>query len=252
MDSSKNTLLAHLEALRRMLLACFITTALFYPFSFLVTPHAITALVKWSFPSSIGKLHYFNPMEVFWVQLQLALVIALVAAYPFNLLQIWKFLLPALYKNERNALRLWLIFSTVLFFAGAAFCVYLILPLLMNFSGGFATAELQPVFGLATFLNLAGWLILTFAMMFQTPILVLLAVRFHLLTSTTLRKKRPYIFITILTIAGIMTPPDIVSQIMLAIPTWLLFELGLFAATRMEKQQAALAAQTVCTSQPEL
>ena len=116
------------------------------------------------------------------------------------------------------------------------FCGALILPMLMNFSGGFATPELQPILGLANFLNLAGWLMLAFGVMFQAPIVVLLAVRFGVISAESLRKKRAYIMTAILIVAAILTPPDIVSQVALAIPTWLLFELGLFLAKQMKQR----------------
>ena len=90
--------------------------------------------------------------------------------------------------------------------------------------------------GLAGFLNLAGWLMLAFGVMFQAPVAVLLMVRFGLLSTETLRKKRPYVMTVILIVAAILTPPDVVSQVMLAIPTWLLFELGLLLAKNMEKK----------------
>lgn len=236
MSDQENSLIGHLEALRRTLLSCLIATALLYPVAFLASPYVISSLVRWSFPPEAGKLHYFAPMEVFWVQLKLALILALALAYPWNMLQLWRFLLPALYDGERRVLGWWIVFSSVLFFGGVAFCTGVILPMLMNFSGGFATPELQPILGLANFLNLAGWLMLAFGVMFQAPIAVLLAVRFGAISTESLKRKRPYVMTAILILAAILTPPDIVSQVALAIPTWLLFELGLFLAGQMKRK----------------
>ncbi len=239
MSATEDTLISHLEALRRMLLRCIVVTALLYPVGYFVSPGVITALVRWCFTESAGRLHYFAPMEVFLVQLKLALVIALVLAYPWNISQIWHFMLPALYAGERKTLGWWIILSSLLFFGGVAFCIGVILPMLMGFSGGFATPELQPIIGLANFLNLSGWMMLAFGLMFQAPLAVLLAVRFGVISTESLARKRPYIMTIILIAAAILTPPDIVSQIMLAVPTWLLFELGLFFSRRMEKKAAA-------------
>ena len=86
MNDSENTLIAHLDALRRTLLRCVTVTALLYPVGYLASPYVINALVQWCFPESAGKLHYFAPMEVFWVQLKLALILALALAYPWNML----------------------------------------------------------------------------------------------------------------------------------------------------------------------
>lgn len=237
MAAQEETLIDHLEALRRMLLWCIGVTALLFPLGYFIAPCVIDWLVTWSFPQEVGKLYYFAPMEVFIVQLKLALVLALILAFPWNIWQLWRFLLPALYPNERGAFVRWLLSSSVLFFAGIAFCVALILPLLMRFSGEFATAQLQPMLGLANFLELAGWLMLAFGIMFQAPIAVLLCVRFGLVSTQALKQKRPYVMTVILIIAAILTPPDVVSQVMLALPTWLLFELGLWIAQRMEKIQ---------------
>lgn len=237
-NDHEETLASHLEALRGALLRCAAATAVLYPVGYLASPYLINALVRWCVPESAGTLHYFAPMEVLWVRLRLALIAALLAAYPWNILQLWRFLLPALYKRERKALSCCIVSSSLLFFCGAAFSIGLILPLMMNFSGGFATAELRPSIGLANFLNLAGWLTLAFGIMFQSPIIVLLAVRFGVISCGSLRRKRPYIATAILIAAAILTPPDIVSQLMLAIPTWLLFELGLIIAGRIEARES--------------
>ena len=239
MSDQENSLIGHLEALRRTLLSCLFATALLYPVAFLISPYVISALVRWCFPPDVGRLHYFAPMEVFWVQLKLALVLALVLACPWNILQLWRFLLPALYREERRALGWWIVVASVLFFGGVAFCAALILPMLMKFSGGFATPELQPMLGLANFLELAGWLMLSFGVMFQAPLVVLLAVRFGLISAESLRQKRPWIMTVILIVAAILTPLDVVSQVMLALPTWLLFEAGLFFARRLERRAQA-------------
>lgn len=233
----ESTLIAHLEALRKMLISCLTATALLYPAAYFLSSDLIDFLVRWSFPGS-GEttLYYFAPMEVFWVQLKLGLILALILAYPWNLLQIWRFLLPALYQEEQKLLGFWIVVSTLLFFAGMAFCVGLILPMLMKFSLGFATPELQPMLGLSSFLHLAGWMMLAFGIMFQSPILVLSAVRFGFLSTAYLREKRPYVMTVILIVAAVLTPPDVVSQLALAIPTWLLFELGLFFAKHIERK----------------
>lgn len=97
----------------------------------------------------------------------------------------------------------------------------------MDFAGSFYSPELQAKFGLKNFLSLAGMMMLAFGIMFQTPILVFIAIRFDFVSGDTLSRKRPYIMTGILIIAALLTPLDVISQILMAIPTWLLFELGL-------------------------
>lgn len=237
--ADSETLISHLEELRKRLLRIFAAVALLFPVCFYLSPYVIEQLVRWCCPPEIGPLHYFTPLEVFFVQLKLALILALAASYPWNVLQAWNFLLPALYRKERKALGWWILFSSVLFFGGIAFCVGLILPMLMRFSGSFATPGLQPILGLAGFLSLAGWLMLAFGIMFQAPTVVLILVRLGLVSVDSLRKKRPYVMVAILVIAALLTPPDVVSQVLLAVPTWLLFELSLYLAGRMAPSKEA-------------
>ena len=238
MKGGGNTLIAHLEALRRALLRILAVTLALFPLAYWASPYAIEALRSWCLPRG-GELYYFSPMEAFWVQLKLSFVLSLALAYPWNALQLWKFILPALYPKERRALGGWILLSSVLFFCGGAFCVGAILPLLMSFSASFATPALRPLIGLEGFLDLAGWLTLAFALTFQTPIAVYLAVRMGLVSSATLARKRPYVVVAILVAAALLTPPDVVSQLLLAAPTWLLFEAGLLMARRAEKLREA-------------
>lgn len=237
-NDRENTLIFHLEELRKMLLRCLVVTALLYPAGYWASPYVIRFLVRYAFPPEHGQLYYFMPLEVFWTELKLALVLALVLAYPWNIRQIWRFVAPALYENEKKTILTWLAMSSVLFFGGVAFCVGAILPMLMTFSGGFAAAEIQPMIGLAHFLNLAGWLSLAFGLMFQTPVLVMLAVRCGVISADSLGRKRPYVMTVILIVAAVLTPPDIVSQLMMALPSWLLFELGLLFARKIENQRS--------------
>ena len=225
MSDGEESFISHLDALRGALLRCVTVTAALFPVGYALAPRVISALTAWCFPDG-AALHYFAPMEVFFVQLRLALVIALVLAYPWNAAQIWRFVLPALYKDERRALSRAVLASTLLFACGAAFCAGLVLPAVMKFSGGFAHDALEASFGL----------------MFQTPVIALLAVRFGVVSAESLGRRRPYVMTLILVAAGILTPPDVISQLVMAVPTWLLFELGLFAARRIERKNAESAA----------
>ena len=235
MNDGEGSFISHLEALRGALLRCVTVTAALFPLGYFLAPRVISALTAWCFPEG-AALHYFAPMEVFFVQLRLALVIALVLAYPWNAAQIC--VLPALYKDERRALSRAVLASTLLFACGAAFCAGLVLPAVMKFSGGFAHDALEASIGIANFAGLAGWLTLAFGLMFQTPVIALLTVRFGVVSAESLGRKRPYVMTLILVAAGILTPPDVISQLVMAVPTWLLFELGLFAARRIERKNA--------------
>lgn len=233
MTEAEGSIASHLDALRSALLRCAAATAALFPIGYVLSPGVISLLIGWCFPEGTGGLHYFAPMEAFSVQLRLALVLALAFAYPWNAAQIWRFFLPALYEHERRAVAGCVIASSLLFFCGAAFCTGMVLPALMKFSSGFASTELHQSLGLANFIGLAGRLALAFGLMFQLPVMTLLAVRLGLVRTDRLVKARPYVMTAILIAAGVLTPPDVVSQIAMAVPAWLLFEAGLFAARRL-------------------
>ena len=236
-EAQPDTFIAHLEELRRTLLACLASWALALPAGLALAPWTVSALLRWSCPASLSTLHYFSPLEVFVVHLRMGCVIAAVLCYPYAMHRIWRFLRPALYDNERRSLRVWIVYSSVLFLAGGAFCIATILPILMQFSASFATPRITPVIGIAQFMSLAGALILAFGVMFQTPIAVCALVRFGVISVEKLKQSRPYMLIVILIVAAILTPPDVLSQIMLALPTWLLFEVGIFLASRTRPAQ---------------
>ena len=233
---SEQTFIQHLEALRSMLIHSVAAVAVLTPAGFYLAPKFIDFLIKNSLPQGIAKLHYFSPMEVFVIQLKAGLVIAFVLAFPYVVLQVRKFILPALYEHERKFLGLLVVLATGLFVFGAAFCVFVIMPLIMNFSAAFATSQLEATLGLSSFINLSAGLMLAFGLMFQIPLAVLTGIKFGLVSVDMLKKARPYIIVGILILAAIFTPPDIVSQLMLGVPTWLLFEAGVFAAGFLEKK----------------
>ena len=128
---SEQTFIQHLEALRSMLIHSVAAVAVLTPAGFYLAPKFIDFLIKNSLPQGIAKLHYFSPMEVFVIQLKAGLVIAFVLAFPYVVLQVRKFILPALYEHERKFLGWLVVLATGLFVFGAAFCVFVIMPLII-------------------------------------------------------------------------------------------------------------------------
>ncbi len=228
--------ISHLEALRGMLLRSISAIVILSPVGFYVAPKFLNFLIQNSLPESMTKLHYFSPMEVFIIQLKIGVLIAFVISFPYIVYEIKKFINPALYQNERRFLSGLILSSSFLFLLGGAFCIFFILPLIMNFSAEFATAELTPTLGLNNFVTLAGGLILAFGLMFQFPLATIFAVKLGLVEIETLKHIRPYIFVGILIISALLTPPDVISQLMLGVPTYILYEIGILIADRINKK----------------
>lgn len=228
MDAQDDSLLSHLEALRTLLIKCLSALAIGVVPLFFAAPYGLDLLIHFIIGKNEVTLNYFSPMEVFILQIKIALVLDLLACFPYIARQVWLFLLPALYEHERKFIMSIVLTSSSLFICGVLFCLFFILPLLVNFGLSFSTAEIKAVWGISNIMSLALWLSVVFGLMFQFPLITYSLLRANIVAYDTLKSKRPYIFVGILIISGILTPPDIVSQLMLTVPTYLLFEAGLF------------------------
>lgn len=228
MDTEDDSLLSHLEALRTMLVKCLSALAIGVVPLFFAAPYCLDLLLKVILDSAKVTLNYFSPMEVFILHIKIALVLDLAVCFPYIARQIWLFILPALYDHERKFIKSIVLISSGLFILGVIFCLFFIMPMLIGFGLSFATAEIKAVWGISNIMSLALWLAVVFGLMFQFPLITYSLLRADIVSYEKMKNKRPYVFVGILIISGILTPPDIVSQLMLTIPTYLLFEAGLF------------------------
>lgn len=232
MEEQEESLVQHLEALRSVLIKCFVALGVGLIPMFLAAPFCMNGLIKIIIGGNEVSLNYFSPMEVFILQIKIAVVLDLLVCFPYIARQVWKFLLPALYDNERKFVKSIVLTSSSLFIVGVLFCIFFILPLIINFGISFATSDIKAVFGISNIVGLALMLSVIFGLMFQFPLITYSLIRSGIVSYEGVKSKRPYIFVGILIIAGILTPPDIVSQLMLTVPTYLLFEAGLLAAKK--------------------
>ncbi len=230
MSGNDEGLTAHLEALRAMLIRCFMALGIGLLPMFWAAPYCMSALIKIMIGQHEVALNYFSPMEVFILQIKTAVVLDLLVCFPYMARQIWNFVLPALYDNERRFIKSIVVSSSFLFVCGVLFCIFFILPLLINFGLSFVTSDIKAVFGISNVVSMALWLSVVFGLMFQFPLITYSLIRSRLVSYEAVRHKRPYVLVGILITAALLTPPDIVSQLLLSIPTYLLFEAGLFFA----------------------
>lgn len=228
-------LVYHLSELRKTFLKIIVCLIILFPLGYFSAPYVIDFITKWSFSYQNTQLSYFSPMEVFLVDLKVGFVLAFTIGFPYIVYQIWKFILPALYDKEKKFLKTAVYSSSFLFMLGVVMCVAFVLPLIIKFSMSFATEQIKPVLGISNFLGLSGWLMLAFGLMFQFPIAIYFLVRFDIISLESLKNKRPYVIVILLFVAAILTPPDIISQLLLFIPTYLLFELGIVFARLTKK-----------------
>ena len=236
-EEKDESLISHLEALRGTLLKCLISLCVVLPFTFFIAPKALNCLMKILIGANKVTFNYFSPTEVFLLQIKMAIVIDLVICFPYIAKKIWNFILPALYDNEKKFIKSIVLLSSGLFICGVLFCLFFILPLIINFGMSFQAVNIQAVFGISNVVNLSLWLMVVFGLMFQMPLITHSLIKSGIIDYETIADKRPYIVVILLIIAAILTPPDIISQIMLFVPSYSLFELGLLFSKKGREEK---------------
>lgn len=166
----------------------------------------------------------------FFVPMKVAMLAAFIISLPHTLYQAWAFIAPGLYLHERRFMAPIVITSTLLFFAGMAFAYFLVFPVVFGFITSTAPEGVAVMTDIGNYLDFVITLFIAFGMAFEVPIAVVLLVRFGLADIKTLKEIRSYIIVGAFVLGAIFTPPDVISQIMLAVPLWLLYEAGILAA----------------------
>jgi sec-independent protein translocase protein TatC len=249
-DDYKMPLMEHLVELRKRLMWSFLgfgiatSIAMFFAgdiFNFLAQPLAAT------FKELPGQhqMIYTQLYEKFFINIKIGLWTGFFVSFPLFAVQIWKFVAPGLYKHEQKAFRPFLIATPILFFAGGAFVYFVVFPLAWKFFAQFEQAGTTGDIAIAMvpkvneYLSLVMKLIFAFGICFETPVLLALLTRAGLASSKGLAQKRRYAIVIIFIVAAIITPPDVISQLALAIPMMLLYEVGILVSKSIEKKKAA-------------
>ncbi len=245
MDSPSSTpapLVTHLIELRnRLLKAVLVILVLFvglYTFAndlYLIVSEPLRLLLPSG--SSLIATEVASP---FLAPLKLTFAIAILISVPYTLFQAWSFIAPALYKNEKQIAIPLLISSIFLFYAGVLFAYFVVLPLIFGFFTTVGPGEVTVMTDINNYLNFVLKLFFAFGVTFEIPVATYLLIKAGVTTVAALSKKRPYIFLGCFVIGMLITPPDIFSQTLLAIPMFLLFELGLIAGrtVKVEPEEA--------------
>jgi sec-independent protein translocase protein TatC len=203
---------------------------------------ALMPFANWMFSRLAGPLTRHLPegssmiaIEVaspFFTPFKLAMVIAIFAAMPYILYQAWAFIAPGLYRHERQRVFPLLVSSTLLFYLGAAFAYYVVFPLVFGFLTSTAPEGVAVMTDISRYLDFVLTLFFAFGIAFEVPVATVLLVWSGAVSPESLRSKRPYIIVAAFVVGMVLTPPDVISQTLLAVPMWLLFEVGVFMSTR--------------------
>jgi sec-independent protein translocase protein TatC len=229
-ENGEQPFISHLIELRDRLLRIVLVVALVFlalvPFSntlFSTLSGPLTAHLPEG--SSMVAIEVASP---FLTPFKLSLVLAVFIAMPFLLYQIWAFVAPGLYRQERRLVMPLMVSSTALFYAGAAFAYFVVFPLVFKFLTATAPEGVAVMTDISRYLDFVLTLFFAFGVAFEVPVVTVLLVWTGMVTQDDLRKKRPYIIVGAFVVGMLLTPPDIISQTLLAVPVLLLFELGIF------------------------
>ena len=230
-DDTQAPLLDHLIELRGRLVKCVIALAVAFAFSLYFADDVFAILVQPladAFPAGEGRLVYTKLYEAFFVEIKVALFSAFFISFPIIANQMWGFIAPGLYAREKKAFLPFLLATPVLFMAGASLAYFVVMPTafkwFIGFEGEAAGIPQEALPAMGDYLDLVMHFVLAFGISFLLPVLLLLLNRAGLVTREQLRGARRYVIVGIFIVAAIATPPDVVSQLILAIPLMLLFE----------------------------
>lgn len=219
----------HLQEFRKRLIICLVVVA-------------IAALACYNYVDDIiallsgpaGKLYFMNPSEVFFTYMEIALYAGILFTLPVLLYEVWAFVAPALWPEERRAVLVILPTAVILFYVGLVFAYYLVIPAAVTFFMGFATQTLQPLFSLESYLSFILALTLPFGFIFELPLIVVFLAKIGLVTGDFLKGKRKILIVIAFIFAAVVSPTtDIFTQTMIAVPLIVLYEISLFIVCKV-------------------
>lgn len=234
MKDTPKTVVEHLGELRRRIIYCIISVAITSGGAYFFIDDILQFVVK------VGKLEnlvFISPTEAFFVMIKLSLLAGIILAMPFILYQVWMYVGVALKKEEKKYLIFFGPVSYILFLIGAAFAFRGVLPLGMRFLLSFSKSYITPMITLNSYVSFLGKMITAFGLMFELPLVVLFLSKIGIVTPEIMKKGRRYAIVGIFIIAAILTPPDVVSQIMLAVPILILYEVSVWISVVVTRKR---------------
>lgn len=239
-SDAEQPLIAHLLELRARLLWCVgIVLAIFAPLAFFANElfHYLSAPLLHYLPAGTGMLAT-EVISPFTAPFKLAFVAAIFLSVPALLYHVWGFIAPGLYQREKRIALPLLASSVGLFYAGVAFAYYLVFPVMFGFMSRILPVGVTYAPDISHYLDVVLGMFVAFGCTFEIPVATVLLVLMGVTSSAALSEKRPWIIVGCFVVAAVLTPPDALSQVMLATPMWLLFETGIFFARLLERRDA--------------
>ncbi|HEV2594009.1 MAG TPA: twin-arginine translocase subunit TatC [Sphingomicrobium sp.] len=232
-DDTKQPLLEHLIELRRRLLWCLATLVLTFFVCFHFAREIFAVLVQPLLHAGQGKLIYTDVFEAFFTQVKVALFAALMLSFPVIATQLWRFIAPGLYAKEKKAFLPFLLATPLFFAGGASFAYFIAMPwalrFLLSYQGNVGGIQQEALPGVGNYLNFVTHFLFGFGAAFLLPILLMILERAGIVTREQLARSRRYAIVAAAVVAGVLTPPDAVSMMMLMVPLYGLYEFAILA-----------------------
>ena len=240
-NEATESFISHLIELRNSLMRSLIAVGLVFVclFPFASDLYAILAHPLLAVLPKGGQMIATEVTTPFFVPMKVAMMTAFLVALPYVLYQIWSFVAPGLYVHEKRLIAPLVVASTVLFVCGMAFAYYVVFPVVFGFVTSVAPQGVAVMTDINKYLDFVLTLFLAFGITFEVPVAVVLLVRLNMISIAKLREIRPYVVVGAFVIGAIFTPPDVISQTLLAVPLWLLYELGIVVAAMGPKKTEA-------------
>lgn len=238
-ESEKIPFTGHLEELRKRLVACFIAIGIGFVVSygfkeklFEILSHPLISVM-----GTDDKMIFTGLPEAFFTYLKVALLSGFMLAAPVVLYQFWMFVAPGLYKKEKSLIIPIVLLSSVFFVGGALFGYFVVFPFGFKFFLGFASETIQPLPSMKEYLSFSAKLLLAFGLVFELPLVITFLAKLGIVSVDFLKKNRKYALILFFAGSAILTPPDVVTQIMMAVPLMLLYEISIIGARVFGKKK---------------
>ncbi len=238
---NQDTFISHLIELRNRIIRALLAFVLVFLGLFHWANNIYTLLAEpllHALPKG-GQLIATEVTAPFFVPIKVTMMAAFLIALPYILYQIWAFIAPGLYSHEKKMGIPLIIASVLLFLCGMSFAYFLVFPVVFGFIAGVAPVGVAVMTDIGKYLDFVMTMFMAFGITFEVPVVVVLLVKTGLVSVAKLRDIRPYVIVGAFVIGAIFTPPDMVSQIMLAVPLWLLYELGIIVASLVTRPMAA-------------
>ncbi len=253
-DDEKLPFTSHLEELRKRLIRCFIAVMVGFVVSYLFKEKLFEILTRplIQVMGQDGTLIFTGIPEAFFTFLKVSFLSGILCAIPVIMYEFWMFVAPGLYKNERKLFFPIVIISSFFFVGGALFGYFIVFPFGFKFLLGFATATIRPLPSMKEYLGFSAKLLLAFGLVFELPIVITFLARIGLVSVDFLKRNRKYAILLFFIGSAILTPPDVVTQIMMSIPLMVLYEISIIGARIFgKKSPGESSTQTVSEKQGE-